>query len=136
MLDVEGFKRFNDTFGHAVGDEILRELGKMLLGHVREEDIACRYGGDEFLLVLPDTSCRVTRERAELICGYARQCHIHYERQDLDAVTLSIGVAAFPENGSTSAAILKAADAALYRAKRKGRGRVVMAKRISCSEKR
>jgi diguanylate cyclase (GGDEF)-like protein/PAS domain S-box-containing protein len=130
MLDVDAFKKFNDTCGHGAGDAILRELGNMLLRNVRGEDIPCRYGGDEFLLVLPDTSRQVTRERAKLICDHAKQFHLSYEGRTLRAVTLSIGVAAFPENGSTSTAVLKAADGALYRAKRKGRGRVVMAARI------
>ena len=67
MLDVDDFKRFNDTYGHAAGDAILRELGNLLLGHVRGEDIPCRYGGDEFIIVLPDASREVTRERAERI---------------------------------------------------------------------
>ena len=127
MLDVDGFKRFNDTFGHAVGDEILRELGKMLLGHVREEDIACRYGGDEFIIVLPDASQAITRERAESICEYAKQFHLHFEGQTFEAVTFSLGIAVFPEDGFTSATLLKAADDGLYRAKRGGRGRVVEA---------
>ncbi len=127
MLDVDGFKRFNDTFGHAVGDEILRELGKMLLGHVREEDIACRYGGDEFIIVLPDASQAITRERAEFICEYAKQFHLHFEGQTFEAVTFSLGIAVFPEDGFTSATLLKAADDGLYRAKRGGRGRVVEA---------
>jgi diguanylate cyclase (GGDEF)-like protein len=127
MLDVDDFKRFNDTYGHAAGDAILRKLGDLLLGHVRGEDIACRYGGDEFIIVLPDTSRGVTCERAELICEYAKQFHLHYEGQNLEAVTLSLGVAGFPEDGATSAAMLLAVDAALYRAKRAGCGQVVMA---------
>jgi diguanylate cyclase (GGDEF)-like protein/PAS domain S-box-containing protein len=127
MLDVDDFKRFNDTFGHAVGDAILRELGKMLLGHVREEDIACRYGGDEFIIVLPDASQAITRERAESICEYAKQFHLHFEGQTFEAVTFSLGIAVFPEDGFTSATLLKAADDGLYRAKRGGRGRVVEA---------
>jgi len=126
MLDVDDFKRFNDTRGHAAGDAILLELSNLLLGHFRGEDIPCRYGGDEFLIVLPDASRVVTRERAELICEYAKQFHLPFERQTLDAVTISIGVAVFPESGTTSAAVLKAADDALYRAKSKGRGRVVV----------
>ena len=136
MLDVDDFKKFNDTCGHAAGDAILRELGNLLLRHVRGEDIPCRYGGDEFIMVLPDASRQVTRERARLICDYARQFHLSYEGRTLRAVTLSIGVAAFPENGSSSAAILKAADGALYRAKRSGRGRVVMAARIPILQKK
>ena len=127
MLDVDEFKDFNDTYGHAAGDEILRELGRSLLRQVRGEDIPCRYGGDEFILILPDASCEVTRERAELICKYAGMFHLQFDGQNLVPVTLSLGVAVFPENGSTSTEILRAVDDALYRAKRNGRGRVVVA---------
>ena len=127
MLDVDNLKQFNDTWGHAAGDEILRELGSLLLRQVRGEDIACRYGGDEFILILPDVSSQVTCERAELICKYAGQFHLQFEGQSLAAVTLSLGVAVFPEHGTTSTAILRAVDAALYRAKRQGRSRVVVA---------
>ena len=127
MLDVDDFKRFNDTCGHAAGDEILRELGSLLLRQVRGEDIACRYGGDEFILILPDASREVTRERAEQICEYAKQFRLRFDGQSLAAVTLSLGVAVFPEHGATSTGILRAADAALYRAKHEGRSRVVVA---------
>jgi diguanylate cyclase (GGDEF)-like protein/PAS domain S-box-containing protein len=127
MLDVDNFKQFNDTHGHAAGDEILRELGGLLLKHVRGEDVPCRYGGDEFIIILPDASRMVTRERAELICEYAKQFHLKFAAQTLEAVTLSIGVAVFPEHGSTSANILRAVDDALYHAKHEGRSRVVMA---------
>jgi diguanylate cyclase (GGDEF)-like protein/PAS domain S-box-containing protein len=127
MLDVDDFKWFNDTCGHAAGDAILQEWGKMLLKHVRREDIPSRYGGDEFIIVMPGASREVTRERAEIICEFAKQFHFQFEEQTLEGVTLSLGVAAFPEDGSTSAAVLKAADDALYRAKREGRGQVVMA---------
>jgi diguanylate cyclase (GGDEF)-like protein/PAS domain S-box-containing protein len=128
MLDVDDFKHLNDTQGHAAGDAILHELGNMLLGNVRGEDIPCRYGGDEFIIVMPDASTKMTRERAKLICKYSKQFHLQFEGQILEPATLSLGVAAFPENGSTSAAVLRAADAALYRAKRKGRARVIVAK--------
>jgi diguanylate cyclase (GGDEF)-like protein/PAS domain S-box-containing protein len=127
MLDVDNLKRFNDTRGHAAGDDILREMGSLLLRQVRGEDIACRYGGDEFIIVLPDASLEVTRERAELICEYASQFHLQFEGQTLEAVTLSLGVAVYPDHGATSTGILRAVDAALYRAKHEGRGRVVMA---------
>ncbi len=127
MLDVDGFKQFNDRYGHAVGDSILRELGTLLLTHVRREDIACRYGGDEFILVLPGSPRSVTRERAELICELGRQIQPRFEGQALDAITLSLGVAGFPDDGSSSAAILRAADVALYDAKRQGRGLVAVA---------
>ena len=127
MLDLDNLKQFNDTWGHAAGDEILGALGGLLLKQVRGEDIACRYGGDEFVLILPDASQAVTRERAELICEHAKQFHLQFDGQSLAAVTLSLGVAVFPEHGVTSAGILRAADTALYRAKHEGRDRVVVA---------
>jgi len=126
MLDVDNFKGINDTFGHAAGDIILQELGNFLLEHIRGEDITSRYGGDEFIIVLPDAPREVTRVRAELIRQNAHLIHFPFEKQIPGPVTLSIGVAAFPEDGSTSAEILKAADIALYRAKDEGRDRVVM----------
>ena len=127
MVDVDDFKRFNDSYGHAAGDEVLRRMGNLLIGHVRGEDIACRYGGDEFIIVLPDTARGVTVGRAELICEYAKQFQLLFDGQVLEAVTLSLGVAIFPEDGVSSAAILRAADTALYRAKREGCDRVVAA---------
>ena len=95
--------------------------------HVRGEDIPSRYGGDEFIIVLPDASREVTRKRAELLRDSAHHLRIQFEGQSIEAVTLSLGVAVFPKNGSISAAILRAADDALYRAKREGRSRVVVA---------
>ncbi|MGE5378079.1 MAG: GGDEF domain-containing protein [Bacteroidota bacterium] len=127
MLDVDNLKRLNDTWGHAAGDRILRELGNLLFKHIRGEDIPCRYGGDEFILILPDASREVTRARAELICENARHFHLQYEGQSLMPVTLSLGVAIFPEHGATSTEILRMVDAALYRAKSGGRSQVVLA---------
>jgi diguanylate cyclase (GGDEF)-like protein/PAS domain S-box-containing protein/putative nucleotidyltransferase with HDIG domain len=127
MLDMDDLKRFNDSWGHAAGDEALRQLGSLLLNQVRGEDIACRYGGDEFILILPDASHQVTLRRAEQIGKLARWTYLQFDGQGLPAVTLSLGVAIFPEHGRTSTAILKAADAALYRAKHAGRNRAIMA---------
>ena len=127
MIDVDDFKQFNDNFGHAAGDAVLRDLGVLLFDHFRGEDVACRYGGDEFIIVLLDASLEKTRERAVRLCEHARHLSIHFEGQAFEMITLSVGIAAFPENGSTSAEILKAADIALYRAKHDGRNRVVMA---------
>ena len=125
MLDVDDFKRFNDTFGHAAGDVILHELGNFLLEHVRGEDITSRYGGDEFIIVMPDASREVTGARAELLRENVHHIHFQFKGQTLETVTLSLGVAVFPEDGSTSADVLRAADSALYRAKHEGRDRVV-----------
>jgi diguanylate cyclase (GGDEF)-like protein/PAS domain S-box-containing protein len=129
MLDVDGFKIFNDAYGHAAGDAILRELGNLLRGHVRGEDIACRYGGDEFILVLPDASRAVTNERANRLCEHARHFSIHFEHKTLELVSLSIGVASFPEDGSTGAAVLKVADEELYRCKTDGHNRAIVGSR-------
>lgn len=127
MLDVDDFKHFNDVHGHAAGDSILREVGNLLLGHVRGEDVPCRYGGDEFIVILPGASQTATYERADFFCEYVRQFHFKSKEQTLGTVTLSVGIAVFPEHGSASDAILRAADAALYRAKQAGRDQVVMA---------
>jgi diguanylate cyclase (GGDEF)-like protein len=127
MLDVDRFKRFNNTWGRAAGDAVLRELGALLLGHFRGEDVACRYGGDEFIIVLSDASREVTHERVNRLCEHVRHLDLQFEGQTFETVTLSVGVAAFPENSTTSEEILKAADTALYRAKHEGRVRVVVA---------
>lgn len=127
MLDVDGLKRCNDTWGHAAGDAVLRELGSFLLGHFRGEDVSCRYGGDEFVIILPDASRKASYERAQHLCEHAKQFRLTFEENILEAVTLSIGVAVFPEHGSNNTAILRAADNALYHAKHEGRARVVIA---------
>ncbi|MBI3360334.1 MAG: PAS domain S-box protein [Chloroflexi bacterium] len=126
MLDLDHFKRFNDTFGHGAGDMLLREVGTLLQSHVRGEDIACRYGGEEFTLIMPEASMEVTRLRAERMREEAKRAQLQFHGQLLGAVTLSAGVAIFPEHGSTPEAVIRAADAALYRAKREGRDRVVV----------
>jgi diguanylate cyclase (GGDEF)-like protein/PAS domain S-box-containing protein len=123
MLDVNDFKRYNDLYGHATGDAILRKLGSLLLSHFRREDISSRYGGDEFIIVLPDASKEITLELAERLREQVRHLTIQFEGHSMMTLTLSIGLAVFPEDGSTSEAIMRAADEALYRAKREGPGR-------------
>jgi diguanylate cyclase (GGDEF)-like protein len=127
MFDLDHFKKFNDTFGHAAGDIVLREIGAFLHTRVRVEDIACRYGGEEFVVILPDASLEDTLKRAEQLRVGIKGLNVRYHDQALGAVAVSLGVAVLPEHGSTTEAILKAADAALYRAKREGRDRVVVA---------
>lgn len=124
MLDIDDFKRFNDAYGHAAGDAFLRVIGTLLLNNIREEDIACRYGGDEFTIVLPDASKKATQERAEKICEAVKQLHFQFEEKTFEAVTFSLGVSEFPEDALDSKLILQAADNALFQAKHEGRGRV------------
>jgi diguanylate cyclase (GGDEF)-like protein len=127
MVDVDHFKRINDTHGHAAGDAVLILVGSFLRNQIRSSDVACRYGGEEFILILPEASREITQMRAESICKNVKQIPMQYDGEPLEAVTLSLGVAGFPTHGPTIDAVLKAADAALYRAKRDGRDRTVAA---------
>ena len=126
MLDLDGFKQCNDTFGHGRGDALLREFGRALREHLCKSDIACRYGGDEFLLVLPDSSLANTQERIEEIRTFLKGIQIRYSEQVLGMVTLSAGIAQTPEHGTTTAELLRAADEALYAAKQAGGDRTAI----------
>jgi diguanylate cyclase (GGDEF)-like protein/PAS domain S-box-containing protein len=127
MLDVDGFKQFNAIWSQATGDVVLDGVGNLLLRHFRGDDVACRYGGDEFVIVMPGASRIVTWERAKFISDCSKKLYPKFEGQILNPVTLSLGVACFPEHASTSAALLLAASTALDNAKRAGTGRVVVA---------
>ena len=126
MIDIDHFKQFNDSFGHDGGDAVLRALGEFFKKHVRGSDIACRYGGEEFILILSPSTAEGARQRAEKIRQDAGLLSVSHGNRDLGAITLSVGVAIFPDQASEAAAIVKAADLALYQAKRGGRNRVVM----------
>ena len=123
MMDLDHFKQYNDTFGHSAGDELLSALGILLKSHIRGEDIACRYGGEEFLLILSGASVSIALERAESLRQAVKEMHQHYP--DLKPTTLSLGVAVYPEHGNTGLQLIQSADAALYRAKKAGRDRVM-----------
>ena len=127
MTDLDHFKRFNDTFGHQAGDVLLQSLGHMFLTHVRGEDVACRYGGEEFILLLPGSSLEQTRQRAEELREKVHFMNVAYQGQSLGTITLSFGVSVFPNHGATTEALVQSADQALYRAKTEGRDRVVVA---------
>ncbi len=126
MIDIDHFKQYNDTFGHDGGDAILRALGAFLRASVRRSDIACRFGGEEFAVILSPSTVEGARQRAEKIREDARLLRVNHLNQDLGGITLSLGVSMFPEHASNAAALIKTADVALYRAKRDGRNRVIM----------
>jgi diguanylate cyclase (GGDEF)-like protein/PAS domain S-box-containing protein len=127
MLDLDHFKRFNDTYGHEAGDDLLRALGKLLSGRVRHEDVACRYGGEEFVLILPEASRKIVKERAEDIRQGCAKLQVFHRGRIIESITVSLGIAMFPEDGGTGQDVLRAADDAMYQAKAQGRNRVVMA---------
>ena len=129
MIDIDHFKDFNDTYGHTMGDALLQNLGEFLQSHVRGEDVACRYGGEEFILIMPNTSIATAEERAEYLREAVKQLQVESDSQPSDGITLSLGIAIYPEHGRTMEAVLRAADAALYRAKQEGRDRVVIAEK-------
>lgn len=129
MIDVDHFKRFNDTHGHEAGDCILAAFGKLATRSLREEDIPCRYGGEEFCLVLPGADLKIAHSRVEEIREAVKNLHVSSRHQQLGPITVSAGVAVFPDNGDVGEAVVRAADTALYRAKRAGRDRVSIADR-------
>jgi len=126
MIDVDHFKRFNDTFGHDAGDLILREVGALLRRQVRGSDIACRFGGEEFLVLLPETTLETASARAEHLREAVHELQPMQNGRALGTITISLGVALFPDHGATPESLVQAADAALYQAKKAGRDRVVV----------
>ena len=126
MLDLDNFKHFNDTYGHEAGDNLLRTLGKFLAERVRREDVACRYGGEEFVLILAEASQEIVCQRAEEIRREFPKVPVVHRGQVLESVTVSLGVAMFPDHGATGRDVLRAADDAMYRAKAQGRNRVLV----------
>ena len=126
MIDIDHFKRCNDTFGHAAGDAVLRAVSHYVLSLTRGEDIFCRYGGEEFVLVMVNTSARGVWERAEMLRAGVRSLAIEHEGRAIGPITLSIGIGMVPDHAERGHAALRVADAALYRAKQEGRDRVVM----------
>ena len=105
MMDLDHFKEYNDTFGHSAGDELLSALGTLLKSQIRGEDIACRYGGEEFLLILPGASMEIALERAESLRQAVKEMHLHY--QGLKPTTLSLGVAVYPDHGDTGLQLIQ-----------------------------
>lgn len=126
LLDIDHFKNVNDTYGHLAGDEVLKELGKMLVGTSRSTDIACRYGGEEFIVVLQDTSIAVACERVEEWRRRFAAIQFDFEGASVSA-TFSAGIASYPENAQDRNSLINMADQLLYAAKAQGRNRIVCA---------
>ena len=125
ITDLDGFKTVNDTYGHGLGDAVLIQVADLLQSGIRNGDVACRYGGDEFVLILPECSLADTKVRAETLRENIGHTLYRQDEYELGTVTVSIGVSAYPENGSSPEELLAAADKALYIAKKSGRNRVV-----------
>ena len=124
MLDIDHFKRFNDQYGHNMGDIVLRQIGLFLQDHVRGGDVACRYGGEEFLVILPEIGLEAAIGRAEALRAGVEKLNDKEFRVYPGKLTISLGVAMFPQHGESGQAVMEAADRAMYQAKRAGRNRV------------
>ena len=126
VIDIDHFKIYNDSFGHAAGDHVLREFGTLLRQTIRDSDIACRYGGEEFVLVLPECCGDDAYKRADELRKQASDLSVDHLGQELGEITISIGISSFPRQGASASALLAEADAALYKAKSQGRDCVVV----------
>lgn len=131
MLDLDHFKRFNDLSGHEAGDAVLREMGDLLRRQVRDGDTVCRFGGEEFMIIMPGASLSIAEVRADGLRHHVKTLKVQHLGQMLGTITISCGVAIFPDHGATGADVLRSADSALYRAKQNGRDQVVLAAGLS-----
>src|SRR5215467_4193857 len=129
LFDLDHFKRVNDSYGHEAGDIVLTAVGNLLRGNVRGSDIACRYGGEEFALILPETGADAALRRAEDIRLAISTLSLVYAGQPLGKVTASFGIAVFPDHAQDTDDLLRVADVALYAAKGAGRNRIVVGQR-------
>jgi diguanylate cyclase (GGDEF)-like protein len=126
MLDIDHFKNFNDEYGHEAGDAVLRAIGQLLQTQVRGGDVACRFGGEEFVILMPDAPLQSAKVRGRQILEAIRGLEIPHQGHLLLPVTASLGVAEFPSHAINAERLLEAADSALYTAKRMGRDRMVI----------
>ena len=125
MIDIDHFKKFNDSFGHSAGDYVLEQVASIMMKLLRGDDIACRYGGEEFVLIMPNSPLENVVSRANSILEEIRSAHFSFEGVNLGSVTISIGVALYPDHGGEKS-IIDVADKALYKAKSSGRDQVIV----------
>ena len=130
MIDIDYFKRFNDTYGHDAGDKVLQELAMFLQQNIKQSDIACRYGGEELTLILKDISPENAYRKAELLRKKVKLLELKHNNNFLGEVTISVGLACCPAHANTQELLLKLADEALYKAKNQGRDRVVISQNL------
>lgn len=128
MIDIDHFKRFNDDYGHQAGDHVLAAIAALLSEKLRASDVVCRYGGEEFMVLLCDSNCDGAEPRLEQLREQIGAMRLNHAAQQLPPPTVSIGLAAFPDHAHDSNGLIEAADAALYRAKDGGRNRVCVAR--------
>jgi len=124
MIDIDHFKRFNDTYGHHAGDLVLKNVARALEAQVRRGDVCCRYGGEELAVILPGADADLAQQLAHSVLDGIRALVLNVDGRRLPPITASLGLAYFPDHGQTPEALIAAADAALYRAKQGGRDRV------------
>jgi len=135
MLDIDHFKMFNDTYGHEAGDVVLRAVGQCFQQSVRSEDIVCRYGGEEFVIILPEISEELALERANTIRRNVNGLRMKFKGEPLRPITISAGLAMFPDPARDTADLLRKADHALYDAKHAGRDRIHVSREVMQSQK-
>ncbi|MBW7472123.1 diguanylate cyclase [Marinobacter sp. F4218] len=128
VIDIDHFKHFNDTHGHEAGDRALQSVALTLQRQFRESDIVCRYGGEEFVVIMPGALTEDATERAQSLCDSVGDASVVFQGKDLGPITVSVGVACWPETGEAPEQLLSLADQALYRAKEEGRNRVSISK--------
>jgi diguanylate cyclase (GGDEF)-like protein len=133
MIDIDHFKKVNDTYGHEAGDHVLKAIATTLSHETRRGDFACRYGGEEFVIVIPNIHKDTAYERAEKLRNTLNSLCIPYGVYSLTA-TLSMGIACYPANGQTREAILRAADKAMYAAKEAGRDHILSYDQLRLSQ--
>ena len=134
MIDLDHFKSFNDTYGHDAGDAVLRETAASLTKSIRAEDFVCRFGGEEFVVILPTADLGASSARAERVRLKMKELTVLHQGRSMGMLTISVGVAVFPAHGTSPQELMAAADAALYEAKRNGRDQVALASLKSVEE--